>query len=422
MLPNLILLWVAALSPAQDDPARDALQRLQDVFRNAKTVTLRAQTELGAARGRESATSTVIFKDSRVSISGIQKTGTTEQAFATIVDSGKIHIRFDQLRPLSFEVPKDYAAELRKLVPVVGVVLVSALTQSKTARDQIRTPEKYMTLSDLKLSDDGKSLRYSLKFAGINTLDIFGTFSCTLRLDPATGKITGRTLSTLAAGVEVTVTESYELTLDAEIPDALLKVPEEKPVPRNAFKPTECLSTQCPVNVADAKEGRWTRYLTKTEVSETRYSLRVVGRAGADWLIEAWFETETLKYAWLYQVGADRQVRKAWVAAEGDTAWTSVPVKEGPKPAADGPKIDSKESEEKKQVLGGDFDCQRVDATINLDGRNYTSSSWYSKDVWRFVPGKDHHGGLVAMESGSASTVLEAKGEDGKPTIPLPKE
>jgi hypothetical protein len=221
-------------------------------------------------------------------------------------------------------------------------------------------------------------------------------------------------------GIRCTITETYELTLDAEIPDASLKMPERTPAPRKIFRPALCWSTQCPVDLADAKEGRWMTYRIHASRGDTVYSLRVVGKVGADWLIEAWFETEASKYAWLYRVGPDRLVRKAWVVAEGDTAWTSVPVKENEKPEA--PKADTKVSRETKQVKAGSYDCERLDVETASGGGTLKSTSWVSKDLWAFMPTKDHPGGLVMMESGFATTTLEAKGEDGKPTLPLPKE
>ncbi|HVE40062.1 MAG TPA: hypothetical protein VNM14_09260 [Planctomycetota bacterium] len=424
MVETLILLCLSALSPLQDDPARDALRRLQDVLGKAKTVTLRAETEIEVANERVSASSTVLFKDDRVRISGKQKINATEQEFATVVENDKVHVRIEFMAPESFEVPKGYAAELRKLVVVAGVVpTTSALAQSKVARDQCRTPEKFMSISDLKLSDDGKSLRYNLEFKGVNTLDALGgRLACTLRFDPASGKITDRSTVFAAQGIRGTITETYELTLDADIPDSSLKLPERKAPKRETFRPALCWATQCPVDLADAKEGRWMTYRIHATRGDTVYSLRVVGKVDADWLIEAWFETEESKYAWLYQVGPDRRVRKSWVVAEGDAAWTSVPVKEPNPEAPDAPKSEIKVSQEARQVKAGSFDCTRLDVTKPLGNSSLKSTSWVSKDLWAFMPTKDHPGGLVMMESGFATTTLEAKGEDAKPTLPLPKE
>ncbi len=421
MISALMLLCLPAFAPAQDDPARDAFQKLQDVLGKAKTVTLRAETEANAADERIRVTTTALFRDLRASISGRQKVQETEEEFATVVDDGKLHVRQGPMASTT-EVPKQYAADLRKLLVTVGVLPISGMIQSGTARGQIGAPEKFMTISDLKLSDDGGSLRYTLKFKGVETLAMFGDeVACTLRFDPASGKITDRTLVFASQGVRCTITETYELTLDAEIPDASLKLPGRKAPPRKLFRPALCWSTQCPVDLADAKEGRWMTYVIQGGASQTRYSLRVVGTVGADWLIEAWFETETMvKYGWLYQVGPDRQVRKAWIAAEGDAAWASVPVKENTKPET--PQNDTKVSRETKQVKAGSFDCERLDVTTPFGGGTLKSTSWVSKDLWAFIPTKDHPGGLVMMESGSASTTLDAKGEDAKPTLPIPKE
>jgi hypothetical protein len=163
-------------------------------------------------------------------------------------------------------------------------------------------------------------------------------------------------------------------------------------------------------------------YLIRSGAAETRYTTRIVGKADADWFIESWFETGTLKYGLLYRIGAEGRIRKAWAATEGEATWTSILVKETPRPVSPEPPSLKKESDEKKQVKGGTYDCRRVDVTLTLGGSEYKSSSWYSKDVWRFQPAKDQPGGLVALETSGASTVLEGKGEDAKPTIPLPKE
>jgi len=425
MITTLIVLCLPAFAPVQDDPARAALQRIEVVLGRAKTITLRSQTEIKAMDEAVRITATVLFKGPRASITGTQKSDKSEESFATLIDDGTLHVQFAGQQQAPVPLPQEYLAELQLLLVRAGVFPLSTLTHPKVARERVGTPGKLIEISELKLADDSRSLTYTLRFLGTHLLDAFGgTCSCALRFDPDSGKPTGRTLTASTPdGKKVSITETYELTLDAEIPDGSFKMPERKAAARNGFKPTECISTQCPVDLADARKGRWMTYLMKTSVSETRYSLRVVGRIDADWLIESWFETDTMKYAWLYRVGADRQIRKAWAAAEVDSAWTPVPVKEAPKPVTpDSPKVDSKESEEKKQVHGGAFDCKRIDATLTIGGREYKSSSWYSKDVWRFVPGKDQPGGLVAMESGDASTALDAKGEDALPTIPLPKE
>ena len=415
-----MLLCLPALLATQDDPARDALKRIDEVLGKARTVTLRSRTEAKSGGDSVIVTTTVLLKQDRVSISGSQTSPNGEQAFASIVEGGRLQVRFQGLRDEVVELPKSYPAEFRATLVRCGVFPISTLTHPKIAGDRVRTPASIIEVTELKLGEDSRSLTYGLKFHGIPALEAFGgAFACTLRFNPETGAMTSRTLTANAPdGRKVTISETYDLTLDAEIPDALLKMPERK---RLSFKPTECSSSQCPVDPADAREGRWLTYRMQAGSSETRYTIRVVGKVEADWFIEGWVETDTMKYALLYRLGADGRIRRAWAAAEGDPAWTPIAVKEPPKPITEAPSLAKKESDEKKQVQGGTFDCKRIDVTLTIGGVEYKSSSWYSKAVWKFQ-GKDSPGGLVAMEASSANTVLEALGEDAKPTIPLPKE
>jgi hypothetical protein len=78
-----------------------------------------------------------------------------------------------------------------------------------------------------------------------------------------------------------------------------------------------------------------------------------------------------------------------------------------------------KESNEKKEVKAGSFDSKRLDVTVNVQGKDYTSTTWYSKDVWKIAMPSEH-GGAVAMEASGSKTSLEAKADDAKPTIELP--
>jgi len=72
-------------------------------------------------------------------------------------------------------------------------------------------------------------------------------------------------------------------------------------------------------------------------------------------------------------------------------------------------------------VKAGAFESKKLDVTVNVQGKDYNSLSWYSKDVWKLYTGSEH-GGLVAMEASGSKTTLEAKAEDAKPTIELPKK
>jgi hypothetical protein len=426
MIRTLMLICLPALAPAQDDEAaRVVLTRVEEALARAKTITLRSRGEAQSLGESVGFAATVLLKGARASITSTQKVRSAEQSFVCIIQDGRLQVHFDGIKDASVELPEAYPAELRTMIARCGIFPLFALTHPSLMGDQVRSPGKIVQISNLKLGEEARSLTYTLTLHGMPALDAFGgAFSCTLRLDPASGKMLGRTLTASTAdGRKATISETYEVTLDADLPDALLRMPERKSARQGGYRPTECLSTQCPVELADAQVGRWMTYLTKTSLAETRYSLRVVGKIDTDWLIESWFETDTMKYAWLYQVGPDRRIRKAWTVAEGDPEWTPVPVKETPKLASpDTARVDSRESEEKKQVAGGIFDCTRIDATLKLSGASYKSSAWYSKDAWRFVSGKDQPGGLVAMESGDARTTLEARGEDARPTVPLPKE
>ena len=158
MIGTLILLSFPAFAPVQDDPARDALKRLQDVLSGAKTVTLRARTECKAAGELITVTSTALFKDSRVLISGSQKVKTSEHSYSTLVQGDRLYAGSDGHTESVVDVPREYPAELRRLIVLAGVLPVSALTQSKIARGQIQRPEKLTAISDLKLSSDARSL------------------------------------------------------------------------------------------------------------------------------------------------------------------------------------------------------------------------------------------------------------------------
>jgi len=70
-------------------------------------------------------------------------------------------------------------------------------------------------------------------------------------------------------------------------------------------------------------------------------------------------------------------------------------------------------------VKAGNFSCRRLDATVNVQGKDYTSTSWFAKDVWKIYAGSEH-GGLVATEASGSKTFLDGKGEDATPTIELP--
>jgi hypothetical protein len=189
---------------------------------------------------------------------------------------------------------------------------------------------------------------------------------------------------------------------------------------QGGWKPTECMDNQFPGDLADAKEGRWVRYAMEAGGAKISQMIKVAGKAGDDWMIEQWMDTGALSYGLLYRLGKDKKIKKAWAAARGDAAWAEIRVNAPPKPAGDGPKPDFKETDEKKEVAGGTFACRRVDVSIEIGGKEYRSTTWYSKDAWKLFMGGEH-GGIVALEASGTKTWLESKGEDAKPTIDLPK-
>ena len=65
-----MLLCLPALLATQDDPARDALKRIDEVLGKAKTVTILSRTEAKSGGDSVIVTTTVLLKQDRVSISG----------------------------------------------------------------------------------------------------------------------------------------------------------------------------------------------------------------------------------------------------------------------------------------------------------------------------------------------------------------
>jgi hypothetical protein len=77
--------------------------------------------------------------------------------------------------------------------------------------------------------------------------------------------------------------------------------------------------------------------------------------------------------------------------------------------------------DEKKEVKAGSFQSLKLDVITTIGGKDQISLSWYSKDVWK-LHSRSEHGGLVAMEASDMKMSLDGKGEDGKPSIDLPKK
>lgn len=187
------------------------------------------------------------------------------------------------------------------------------------------------------------------------------------------------------------------------------------------WKPAECQNNQFGGDLSSAKEGQFVTYVAEAGGNKTTQTVKVVGKNGGDFLVEHWMDMGSMAYGYLFQVGGDKKIKKAWAAAKGEKEWTSITVKE---PAAaqpgDAPKPKIKESSEKKEVKAGAFDCKRIDVTVNVQGKDYESTTWFSKDAPKLYIGSEH-GGAVAMDAAGSKTWLEAKGDDAKPSIELPK-
>jgi hypothetical protein len=188
------------------------------------------------------------------------------------------------------------------------------------------------------------------------------------------------------------------------------------------WKPADVMNNMYAGDLADAKVGRSMTYATEAGGQKTLMTTKIVGQDGGAYWIEYWMEMPSMGYGYLWKVGSDKKITEAYAAAKDDKEWTKITVKEPPKMDGQaGAKPTIKESSEKKEVKAGTFDCKKLDVTVNVQGKDYTSTSWYSKEVWRIAMPSEH-GGAVAMEASGSKTSLEAKAEDAKPTIELPKK
>jgi hypothetical protein len=175
-------------------------------------------------------------------------------------------------------------------------------------------------------------------------------------------------------------------------------------------------------DLGDAKEGRWMTYSSDASGYKSSTTVKVDGKDASNWWVEWWMDAGGNSTGYLFVVGADKKISKAWAAHKDDKDWKEIKVSEPAKGAAgDPPKSTIKESDEKKEVKAGSFQSHKLDVTTNIGGKDYNSLSWYSKDVWKLHSGSEH-GGLVAMETSGLKVGLDGKGEDGKPSIELPKK
>ncbi len=184
-----------------------------------------------------------------------------------------------------------------------------------------------------------------------------------------------------------------------------------------AWKPTECVDTQFSGDLNDAKPGKSVTYVTTP--GDMKTTVKCVGKEGDLVVIEHWMESANMTYGYLFKVGGDKKIKEAYAAGKDDKEWTKITVKEAPKgAAAEGKKPEIKESDEKKDVKAGSFSSHRID----VKGDNFSSTSWFSKDVPKLYIGSEH-GGLVASEAGGAKTTLEAKADDAKASaLEMPKK
>ena len=190
----------------------------------------------------------------------------------------------------------------------------------------------------------------------------------------------------------------------------------------NAYAPTEVVNSMYQGDLADAKEGRWMTYVTDAGAAKTSTRIKVVGKDGDSAWVEYWMDMGSTAYGYLFIVDRDKKITKAWAAPKDGKEWKEIKVTEPPKgQPGDAPKPAIKESDEKKEVKAGSFSSHKMDVTVNVGGKDYNSQAWYSKDVWKLYMGTEN-GGLVAMEASGSKTSLDGKGEDGKPTIELPRK
>ena len=188
------------------------------------------------------------------------------------------------------------------------------------------------------------------------------------------------------------------------------------------YKPKECFNNAYAGDLSDAKVGRSVTYASEAGGAKTLMTTKIVGQDGGAYWIESWMDNPNMTLGYLYKVGGDKKITEAYVANKDDKEWTKIEVKEPPKTEAQkAPEPKIKESSENKEVKAGKFDCKKLDVTVNVQGKDYTSTAWYSKSVWKIAMPSEH-GGMVASESTGSKMALEAKAEDAKPTIELPKK
>ena len=189
-----------------------------------------------------------------------------------------------------------------------------------------------------------------------------------------------------------------------------------------AYAPAECARNQFQGDLSNAREGQEVVYAIDAGGQSTTQSVKVVGKDGSDVYVEQWLDMPSMGYGYLFLVGPDKAIKKAWAAPKDGKAWKEIAVKDPPAgQAGDAPKPTIKESSEKKEVPAGAFQAKRLDVTVNVQGKDYTSVAWYSKDVPPIYMASEH-GGVVALETSGSRTELKSVKTDAKATLDLPKK
>jgi len=189
-----------------------------------------------------------------------------------------------------------------------------------------------------------------------------------------------------------------------------------------AWKPDSAMNNQFTGNLDGAKVGQSVTYTTEGNGSKSTQTITVVGQNGDNTWVEQWMDAGTMAYGYLFSIGKDGKINAAYAAAKDDKAWTEIKVTEPPKvegTATEGPKPVVKESDEKKTTAVGEFASHKIETTVNVQGKDYSSTAWFSPDAPKLYSSTDK-GGLVATEGSGSKTELSAKADDAKPTIELP--
>ncbi len=182
-----------------------------------------------------------------------------------------------------------------------------------------------------------------------------------------------------------------------------------------AYKPDAVTENQFGGDLTGAKTGYWMSYASDASGNKSTTKIIVVGDGWVEW----WMDAGAVTFGHLFEI-KDKKIVNAWAAGKGDKEWTKIKVNPPPT-GGETPKSTIKDSDEAKEVKAGKFNCHRQDVTTTISGKDYKSTMWFAKDVWKLQGGSEH-GGFVAMETEGMKMWLDGKGEDGKPTLEMPKK